>query len=87
MRDVTAGVDSDNWQFGRVYLLEDLRVGDIGAATSFEVAVVILLFWWFWSVLLGCNFLLARHINFDFGVISEGVRERKLETVEPDVEI
>ena len=38
-RDIAAGVDTNNRQLRRINIVENLRIGDVGAATFIEVAV------------------------------------------------
>jgi hypothetical protein len=72
MRDVASGVDADNWQFGRMNLLEDLRVGNVGAASLLKVSVLLFLVLGFCFAMLSWKFVLSSHVcNFDVGVKNE----------------
>jgi hypothetical protein len=69
MRDVASGVDADNWHFGRMNLLEDLRVDHVGAASLLKVSVLLFLVLGFCFAMLSWKFVLPSHVcNFDVGV-------------------
>jgi hypothetical protein len=70
--NVPAGVYADNWQFGRIDLLKDLWVSNIGAASLLEVSVLLFLVLGLCFSMLSWKFVLASHLcNFDVGVKNE----------------
>jgi hypothetical protein len=70
--NVAAGVYADNWQYGRIDLLKDLRVGNFGAASLLKVSVLLFLVLGLCFAMLSWKFVLASHVcNFDVRVKNE----------------
>ena len=76
--DVATGVDANHWKISWVYLLKDLRVGEVGAAAFLEVSVLMLLLLRLSFIVLCCNFVLASHL------VGE-IRNRRVARKQPDV--
>jgi hypothetical protein len=52
------------WKFGRVDLLEGLRIGDIRETSSLEMSLILLLVLRLSFIVLARNFFSISHVNF-----------------------
>jgi hypothetical protein len=70
---------ADNWQFGRIDLLGDLRSGNVDAASLLEVSVLLFLVLGLCFAMLGWKLVLASHVcNFDVRVKNEVITGKEI---------